>query len=303
MKIECPKCKLTGQTSDLNIPAEGRYMDCPRCKTSFFVKKTPTANWVDTMTDCPECGYTSFNAERFDICPGCGLVAAEYREKSKQKPSPAAQDGMRAEGSAEIDREGMRQELERLEREEQKKRQQRAGGPAAEPLPDEPVPVAAVVPDQIKYLGWVFVAAGIVALVYGLKGGYDYLALNPADAAQDEDQPGTFMLFLTYGLAPLLQTALGLFAMAAGTAFAKMKAGARKLLETSAWCGVVYVAGSEAADLVSWFRRSSGASSIIYYLVGFAGSVLMAALWSAPLLAAIWYMRRDAITDHFQDEL
>ncbi|HLO27294.1 MAG TPA: zinc-ribbon domain-containing protein [Geobacteraceae bacterium] len=301
MKIECPNCKLTGQASDLNIPAEGRYMNCPRCKTSFLVKKTATANWVDTMTDCPECGYTSFNAERFDICPNCGLVAAAYREKGKRQPSLDAKDEMPAEGPATMDREGMRQELERLEREEQKKRQQRAGGPAAEPLPEEPAPVAPVVPDPIKYLGWGFVLAGILVLVYGLKGGYDYLALNPADTvAQDEVPPGTFMLFLTYGLASLLQTALGLFVIAAGTCFAKMKTGARKLLEAAAWCGVAYVAGSEAASLVSWFRRSSGASSITYYLVGFADSVLMAALWSAPLLAAIWYVRSDAITDIFE---
>ncbi len=302
MKIECPNCKLVGQTSDMNIPPEGRYLDCPRCKTSFHVTKAPTANWADTLTDCPECGFTSYCAERFDICPNCGLVAKEYRARQKRQLPSSLKDEGSAGGEAVIDREQMRRELERLEREEEKKRLERVGSVAPAP-PEEPVPEARAVPAPIRYLGWGFVLAGLLVVTYGLKGWYDYWVMTPEQAAagQIDEPPGAFSLFLTHGLAPLMQVLLGIGGAAAGTAFAKMRPGAGKLLETAAWCGVAYVVAGEAASLVSWVRRSSDSASLVYYLIGFADSVLMAALWSAPLLAAIWYMRRDVITDEFRE--
>jgi hypothetical protein len=53
--------------------------------------------------------------------------------------------------------------------------------------------------------------------------------------------------------------------------------------------------------MFGWIRRSSSSASLMYYLVGLADSMLMAALWSAPLLAAIWYLRRDVIRDEFPE--
>ena len=81
MKIECPECKLTGNVDDSMVPATGIAMNCPRCKTSFYVKKETTANWKDTATECPICRFSTFSEERFDICPTCGLVIKDYNEK------------------------------------------------------------------------------------------------------------------------------------------------------------------------------------------------------------------------------
>ena len=303
MKIECPHCKLTGQTSDLNIPSEGRYMDCPRCKTSFFIKKTPVANWADTLTDCPECGYASFSAERFDICPTCGLVAKEYNARKKQQPPPARKSDLPAGQPAAIDKESMRQELERLEREEQKRRQHRMENMAVPAHAEESAPEVLSVPAPVKYLGWGFVAAGVLALVYGLIGWSGYWSMNPERAVTSsyEDPPSSAMLFLTQGLPPMLLIIIGLFAMVAANGFLKMQRSARKRMEIAAWCGVVCIIVSEALNLFTWFNRSSSDAAVVYYLVGISNSILMAALWSSPLLAAVWYLRRDVIVDEFEE--
>jgi len=304
MKIECPNCKLTGQTSDVNIPPEGRYMDCPRCKTNFFIQKTAVANWADTLTDCPECGYSSFSAERFDICPHCGLVAKTYNEQHKQQPGKKA--ALPAEEPVVVDRERMRQELERLEREETKKRRLRAESAAA-PLPaamppEEPLQEELVVPAPVRYLGWGFVVAGLIVLVYGIKGWYGYWIVTPEQAVttQFEDIPGPFKLFMTFGFPPMVQILLGICAVVTASQFLKMRPGARKWLETAAWGGIVYVIGNETANLVAAIRRSSSEASFFYYLVEAVGFVMMSTLWSAPLVAAIWYMRTDVIMDEFE---
>jgi predicted Zn finger-like uncharacterized protein len=102
MNVTCPHCQLTGQISDANIPPEGRYLDCPRCKGNFFVRKSAPASQADTVTDCPRCGYSNLSGERFDICPDCGMVARDYSAQRQQQGARPAQ----------LDGERMRQDLE-----------------------------------------------------------------------------------------------------------------------------------------------------------------------------------------------
>jgi hypothetical protein len=301
MKIECPNCKLTGQVSDLNIPPEGRFMDCPRCKANFLVQKEKTANWAETMTDCPECGYSSYSAERFDICPQCGLVAKDHLAKQAHKPAPARKADAPAEEQALIDTEHMRQELERLEREEMKKRQQRAESAAAPLLRDEPLPEGKAAPAQVRYLGWGVILLALVILAYGCWGVYDYVKITPAEAvtSQYEDPPTAFGLYLTHGLSPILMVMLAAYSLVAGSQFLQMRSWARKGVEAAAWLGVVFIVGRELASFVVSIRRASSDAEITYYLVEIAGFVLMTILWAVPLLALIWFVRRDVITDEF----
>src|SRR6266567_4649118 len=215
MKIECPHCRLTGQVSDASVPAEGRHMECPRCKKAFFVEKSVTASWADTLTDCPHCGYSNFSGERFDICPTCGLVA----------------------------------------------------------------------------------------LVWGIIGFCGYWKLTPAQAvvSEFEEPPGPVALYLTRGLLPTLQVLLGLYAAAAGSQFLQLRPWARKGVEVAAWGGIAFAVGCEVADLTAWIRRSSGSASFSYYLVGVADTLLMAAIWSAPLVVTILYLRGDTIGEAFEE--
>ena len=307
MKIECPHCQLTGQVSDASVPVEGRHMECPRCKKAFFVEKSVTASWADTLTDCPHCGYSNFSGERFDICPTCGLVAKDYSEQRNRKGGggTASQKAERpADLPAAADSDRMRQDLERLQRaEEQKHRHSAAGDLVVLPPDERAVPESLVVPAPVRYLGWAFVGVGLLVLVWGVIEFCGYWKLTPAQAvaSEYEDPPGPVALYLTRGLLPTLQVLLGLYTAAAGTQFLKLQSWARKGMEVAAWCGIAFAVGWEVADLIAWIRRSSSSASFTYYLVGFADTILMAAIWSAPLAVAILYLRGDTIVEAFEE--
>jgi predicted Zn finger-like uncharacterized protein len=307
MKIECPHCRLAGQVSDASVPAEGRHMECPRCKTSFFVEKIVTASWADTLTDCPQCGYSNFSGERFDICPSCGLVAKDHAaQRSRQGGGrPVAGKAERPAGKPEaaVDSERLRQDLERLQRaEEQKHRLADVDAPVLPPG-EPPVPEVLAVPAPVRYLGWAFVGAGLLALAWGFIGFAGYWKLTPAQAVASEydEPPGRGMLYLTHGLLPTLQMLLGLCAAAAGSQFLKLRPWARKGAEAAVWGGIAYAAGCEVANLVAWVRRSSSSPSFAYYLAGVADALLMTAIWCAPLVVTILYLRGDTISEAFEE--
>ena len=305
MKIECPHCRLTGQVSDASVPAEGRHMECPRCKTAFFVEKSVTAGWAETLTDCPQCGYSNFSGERFDICPTCGLVAKDYSEQRNRQGGgrPAPRKAERpAEKPTEASSDRMRQDLERLQRAEEQKQRLSAAGDLVLPADEPPVPESLVVPAPVRYLGWAFVGVGLLALVWGIIEFCGYWKLTPAQAvaSEYEEPPGPVALYLTRGLLPTLQVLLGLYAAAAGSQFLKLRSWARRGVEVAAWGGIAYAVGCEVADLIAWIRRSSSSASFTYYLVGFADAILMAAIWSAPLVVTILYLRGDTISEAFE---
>ena len=43
MRVQCPQCGSGGNVPDDKIPAEGRNIVCPKCKTTFLVKKPAVA--------------------------------------------------------------------------------------------------------------------------------------------------------------------------------------------------------------------------------------------------------------------
>ncbi|GAK48953.1 TPR repeat/tetratricopeptide TPR_3 protein [Candidatus Moduliflexus flocculans] len=43
MRVQCPQCGSGGNVPDEKIPAEGRKIVCPKCKTTFLAKKSATA--------------------------------------------------------------------------------------------------------------------------------------------------------------------------------------------------------------------------------------------------------------------
>ena len=300
MKIECPNCKLSGQVSDVNIPPEGRAMECPRCKQSFTVKRSAPANWAETLTDCPRCGYSTYSGERFDICPSCGLAARDRgaRETGRTKGLEAGRPTERPAA----DGERMRQDLERLVREEENRRRQYAGE-AAPPPDEQTVPESVVAPAPVRYLGWGFVALGILLAAWGVKDFSDYRALAGAPAASSglAEPSGPVRLYLGHGLLPTLQVLLGVYAVAAGSQFLKMRQWSRRGVEAAAWSGIAYAAVRELAKLVEWLRISSDSASFLYYFAGIADALLMTAIWTLPLLAAIWYLRGDAIGEAFEE--
>jgi len=177
----------------------------------------------------------------------------------------------------------MQQGQERLEQEEKKKRQPNAAG---EILPQKEEPV--------RELGWGSVLIGLVVLACGVKGLYDYGQIHPvADAFPEVEGPtDPFRLYLTHGLLPTLQALLGMYTAVAGARFLKMRPGARKGLEAAAWSGIALAVASELVNLIASIRRAF-TPSFGYCLIQFIGFILMTTLWTLPLLAAVWYLRRD----------
>ena len=155
------------------------------------------------------------------------------------------------------------------------------------PQEEEPVPV--------QELGWGFLLVGLVMLACGVKGLYDYGQIHPAaDAiAENEGTPGPFRLYLTHGLLPTLQALLGVYTAMAASQFLKMRPWAGKGLEAAAWSGIAFAVASEVVELIAAIGRASGSTSFWYYLIYFISFILMATIWTVPLLAAVWYLRRN----------
>jgi predicted Zn finger-like uncharacterized protein len=302
MKITCPECGLSGQVSDANIPEVGRNMVCPRCKSTFPVQRTAPVDWADSMSDCPDCGYSSFTGERFDICPKCGLVAREHNERTRQRPLPLQSGAAPVEQGGE-ERDYVRRELERLERDEKLRERQRAENLGV-PLRDEvEAPPAPRIPDVVKYTGWACILAGLVLIASSCHGFYAYHMFVPAepDVILNEEPPGAFTVYCSHGLSPTLQALLGVYTVVAGVMFLKMRSLSRKLIEAAVWGGITCVVGFQIADLVGWFRRSSGVPSFFYYFTGIMNALLMTAVWSAPLFAALWFLQGEAIDKAFEE--
>jgi transposase-like protein len=299
MRIDCPNCKLSGQISDIIIAPEGQYMDCPRCKSNFFVQKGAPSSTADTLSDCPECGYSTFTEERFDICPQCGLVAKTHNKLFK-KPQRRRKEVVQDYEPVTVDKERVRQDLERLRLEEENKRNRFAGQELILP-PVEQQPEALIVPDQVRYLGWAFIAVGALVVVSGCRGFIDYRNFTPEEiySLLPEQRPGSLKLFFVHGLLPTLRLLLGIFMAAAGSQFLKMRTWAITGMESAAWSGIGYVVLSEAYELADWIHRSSSSGSFAYFFLGIIDTLFMLALWSAPLLAAIWYLRRESFVEAF----
>jgi hypothetical protein len=216
--------------------------------------------------------------------PVTGIVPAE------EGPALSANDvGLRWPG------------LESPEREEKKTRQQYAASESWLMWEDEWLPSAPVVPEPIPYLGRGFVLAGLVVLACGLMGLYEYGQIQPAAAVIPEldRPPDPLRLYLTHGLLPTLQALLGIFTAMAGSQYLKMRPGAGKRLEAAAWSGIAFAVVSELDNLIASIKRASSSPSFWYYLVQFIGFILMTAVWTVSLLAAVWFLRRYVNTDAF----
>jgi hypothetical protein len=149
----------------------------------------------------------------------------------------------------------------------------------------------------IPYIGWGFVLVGVAVLACGMKGLYDYRQIQPAvdELTLLDNSPGPFRLYLTNGLLPSLQAFVGMFAAIAGYLYLQMWSGARKTLMGAAWCCIALAVTSELVNFIASIRASSSRPSL-YYLVEFIGFITMTIVWTVPLLALIWFLRRDTIT-------
>ncbi|KAF0216827.1 MAG: Zinc finger-domain-containing [Geobacteraceae bacterium] len=305
MNIQCPNCKITGQISDAKIPPEGLFMNCPKCKTGFEVRKTAASNWQETMSDCPVCQYSTFSDERFDICPNCGLVIKDYMQQQREKrgrgEKPLAErKAPPEERKVDQARERLRleEELRRFEEEQRARRTytiQDTMNAAAEEVPA----VAAEIPLPVKVLGWLSITVAALLIILGGKGLDAYSAWTPPEDVYLEEPPSKLAVFFTYGLLPGVQLCLGLFALVFAGQYLKLRSWARDCLEKTFWAGLAVAFIYEITMLVIFVRKSSSGAGFGYYAVGVMDMLLMLVLWSAPVLVAIRFLREQKGSDIF----
>jgi len=273
MKIECPNCKLSGEVNDHDVPLDGRYIDCPRCKTGFHIKKPLAKGWnPNMMSACPSCQYSTFTDEMFDVCPKCGLKGSEHNSQKRQQGEQAL---------SKADQDKLNRSL-------------RPDNFVKPPVKDIESDVFRTPPLVRNTSIGIFAVACIVAFY-----GFIELITYNGDAIfakinEESLEPvSRNRIFLTHGLLPVVLSVYGgLMAILAVMLHRNMKGGL-KGIEIGAWLGLGIGIAYEVNDFIAYIGRSSESPSLAYYLVGLMNSALMLSVWVSLPLGVIWWVRSD----------
>jgi predicted Zn finger-like uncharacterized protein len=282
MKIECPSCHLTGKINEMELPPEGRELNCLRCKTSFHVAKPSLENGNHhLMNICPVCQYSTFTDEMFAVCPKCGVVGDDFREIRRKQG----------------EKEQMRREQELLRRSCRNPDFIRADT-------DDSVTTAVKVPQPVRVTGCICIASGGALLCYGLAGlakyyGKDWRAILSEPLLEPISKTD---VFLRLGILPWLTTMFSVYFIVVASQFLGLRNGSRERLMKSAWGGLAFGGIHESADFINWVRISSSKPSFSYIVAGIMSSLFLIVLWSAPFLALICFLRNDRIIREFPED-
>jgi predicted Zn finger-like uncharacterized protein len=282
MKIECPSCHLNGKVNEVELPAAGRELICPRCKKGFHVAKPPSPAGVqDLMNICPACQYSTFTEEMFAVCPKCGLVGSIYREKIRKK-----------------------QDVEQFQRDHDALTRSHRNPDLVTTLAEDGVPAKSSIPQLVRITGIVCMALGGLLLMYGVSGlvnyyGKDWQAILSEPFVKPESKTG---IFFRLGFLPWLITLYSAYFIAAAGLLLAQKEGARRELKRGAWAGVAMGAIHEIAAFLDWLRISSSSPSFSYVFTGIMNALLCATLWCAFPLALIWFLRSDRMLRELPEE-
>jgi predicted Zn finger-like uncharacterized protein len=281
MKIECPSCHLSGKINELELHPDGRALKCPRCKSDFHVNKPlPPAGKQDLMSICPVCQYSTFTDEMFAVCPKCGLVGFEYRQKFRK-----------------------RQEEKQLQRDEELlTRSHRNPDLVASPQ-DDALPEISRAPQPIRVTGWSCVAIGGVLLLYGLNGLLTYYSQDWQAVLSEQllEPVSESSVFFRLGFIPWLITLFSAYFLTTATLFLKLRTGSLQRLKECAWAGMCLGVIHETVDFIKWVEISSSTPSFYYFITGILSSLFWVALWSAPAIALLWFLNNKEIRREFPD--
>lgn len=296
MKITCPKCNASGTIPDHEIPEEGRFLTCPRCKHGFDVKK-PRATTGDYSVDvCPSCAYSTFGDERFSTCPKCGVVVKAFIDRQREEMSRS-------------------RDMELLNR-----KYTRDDAPAQLP-PNVPLPPSAAVASApaaesksldinemienlhpVNMVGYGTAAAAVIILLMGAMGVLDYLSTDyMAKVSQESielgiaERPTGFKIFIDHGLKSWLSVLYGGTLLAAAVFFLQRKAQARKALIWLLWGAVAYFPVMLIIRFVQWWLAPIPHTWGGYFVEMF-NMLLMSALAIVPIFFLIRFLDDRRIT-------
>jgi predicted Zn finger-like uncharacterized protein len=273
MKISCPKCNASGNIPDHEIPEDGRFLSCPKCKHGFDVKK-PKATANEYLVDsCPSCAYSTFGDERFGTCPKCGVVIKAFIDRQREEKTRVRE-----------------QELltKKFTRDE-----------APPPVEVESKPVADFIENlhPVNLIGWGSLIVALVIFLMGFFGMFDYYGndIQAQLTAQREEQVSAWYVFTHYGLLPWIQVVFGGALLAVSAVFLKRQAQARRALIWLLWGVIAFVPVSMTIKFVRWWiepiPHTWGGYSIELFNILF-----MSSLVGIPLFLLIRFLEDRRIT-------
>jgi len=245
MKITCPKCGANGNLPDHEIPEEGRFLTCPKCKSGFDVKK-PKATVNEYLVDaCPACAYSTFGDERFGTCPKCGVVIKAFIDRQREEMTRAReQELLNRKFSRDVTPAPLPNVL--------------SSTPAAAPSPAaEGVAIGEFIENlhPVNLVGWGCALVAVVIFLIGFFGMFDYYGndIQAKLTEQREEQVSAWYVFMHYGMVPWIMVLYGGSLLAVSSFFLKRQKQARQALAWLLWAVIAYVPVSMTVRFVRWW--------------------------------------------------
>jgi predicted Zn finger-like uncharacterized protein len=296
MKITCPQCGASGSIPDHEIPEEGRFLSCPKCKHGFDVKKPKAAANEYLVDVCPACAYSTFGDERFSACPKCGVNIKAFIDRQRVEQARAREQ--------EILNRKFSRDISPLAT---------PGGSPSVPLPSPPadqIPASGGVAigefienlHPVNLIGWGTGLGAVVILLMGVFGLFDYYGTDYLSKLSEEnielgieERVSALNVFFHYGLVPWIETLYGISLLAVATFFLQKQAQAREGLAWLLWAFIAYVPAYYLVVMISHFfkpiRPSFGTFAFEFLLM-----IVVSALVGGPLYLLINFLEDKRIT-------
>lgn len=273
MKIICPKCSASGNLPDHEIPEDGRFMSCPRCKHGFDVKKPKATSHEYLVDSCPACAYSTFGEERFGTCPKCGVDIKTFIDRQREEKIRAREQELLAK---KFTREDIPPVIE-----------------------DTATPVADFVDNlhPVNLIGWGCALVAVVIFGMGILGLFGFYGsdIQAELTAQREEQVSAWHVFINYGLVPWIQVLFGGALLAVSAFFLKHQLQALHALTWLLWTVIGYVPVSMIVKFIRWWTEpiphTWGGYSIEIFNILF-----MSALVGIPVYFLIRFLEDRRIT-------
>jgi predicted Zn finger-like uncharacterized protein len=283
MKITCPKCGASGNLPDHEIPEEGRFLSCPKCKHGFDVKK-PKATANDYLVDvCPACSYSTFGDELFGTCPKCGVVIKAFIDRQREEMNRAReQEILNRKFSRDISPAPMPGVSSSAS----------ASAPAPPPAA-ESFAIGEFIDNlhPVNLVGWGCSIVAVAIFITGLLGMFDYYGndIQAKLTEQREEQVSAWYVFLHYGMIPWIMVLYGGSLLAVSTFFLKRRKQARQALAWLLWAAIAYVPVSMTVSFVRWWIEPISHSWGGYF-IGVFNILFITALVGIPLYLLINFL-------------
>lgn len=273
MKITCPNCNAIGNIPEHDIPDEGRFLSCPKCKHGFTVHKPRPGGDAYLVDTCPACAYSTFGEERFSTCPMCGVIVKNHVERQREEQARVRDQEL-------LDKKFIRDD-------------------APPPPEGESSPVADFVDNlhPVTLIGWGCAAAACIILGMGLWGLIEY---NPTEiqaqlTAQREEPVSAWYVFSHFGLMPWIETLYGGAAMLAALFFIQHKLLSLQLLSWLLRAAFVFIPLYQVVSFIVWVQEPIP-HSMLGYFVEIINILFMTALWGIPLFLLHYFLGNKRVT-------